>query len=95
MNKTIELEKRPIGKPQLTDFKFVEGVMPNIGKDEILLKTVFVSVDPYLRGRMSEAKSYAASFQLHEPIKSGIVAEVIASNLPSFVKGDFVSGLLD
>ncbi len=95
MNKTIVLDKRPIGKPQLTDFKFVDGDMPVIGNNELLLKTVFVSVDPYLRGRMAESKSYIASFQLHEPVKSGIVAQVTDSNLPGFEKGDYVSGMLD
>jgi len=52
-------------------------------------------VDPYLRGRMSDAKSYAVPFQLHQPISSGVIAEVTESNLSGFSKGDFVSGLLE
>jgi hypothetical protein len=94
MNKTILLDKRPVGKPQLSDFKFVSNEIENIVKGELLLKTTYVSVDPYLRGRMSDAKSYVPSFELHKPITSGIVAEVIDSKNNAFKKGDFVSGML-
>ena len=94
MNKTIILDRRPVGKPQLTDFKTTNDERPQIGPGEILLKTSYVSVDPYLRGRMSDAKSYAVPFQLHQPISSGVIAEVTESNLSGFSKGDFVSGLL-
>ena len=95
MNKTIILDKRPVGKPQLSDFKFIDEEKPQLGNGEILLKTTYVSVDPYLRGRMIDAKSYAIPFQLQQPISSGIVAEVVESNLAGFSKGDFVSGLLE
>jgi len=95
MNKTIILDKRPVGRPQLSDFKFIDEEKPQPGNGEILLKTTYVSVDPYLRGRMIDAKSYAPPFQLQQPISSGIVAEVVESNLAGFSKGDFVSGLLE
>jgi len=95
MNKTILLEKRPVGKPQLTDFKFVSEEVEDITAGEILLKTVYVSVDPYLRGRMNDAKSYTPPFELHKPITSGIIAEVVKSKNPAFTKGDIVSGMLD
>ncbi len=95
MSQTILLNKRPIGKPQLTDFKFIAENEPQIGMGEMLLKTCYVSVDPYLRGRMSDAKSYVPPFQLQKPISSGIIAEVIESNHTEFHKGDFVSGLLE
>lgn len=95
MNKTIILEKKPVGKPQLSDFKFTDTELPQIGANEVLLKTSLVSVDPYLRGRMSDAKSYSAPFQLQQPISSGIVAEVLESNNVAYTKGDYVSGLLE
>ena len=95
MNKTILLNKRPVGKPQLTDFKFVMEEMPKTSTDEVLLKTLYVSVDPYLRGRMSDTKSYTEPFQLQKPISSGIIAEVIDSKNEKFNKGDHVSGLLE
>jgi NADPH-dependent curcumin reductase CurA len=95
MNKTILLEKRPVGKPQLSDFKFVSNDVEPITAGELLLKTTYVSVDPYLRGRMNDAKSYIPPFELHKPIISGIVAEVVDSKNPAFIKGDFVSGMLE
>ncbi len=95
MSKAILLEKRPVGKPQLSDFKFVSNQVENITAGELLLKTTYVSVDPYLRGRMSDAKSYIPSFELRKPISSGIVAEVIDSENSAFKKGDFVSGMLE
>jgi len=95
MNKTILLEKRPLGKPQLSDFKFITTEVENITAGELLLKTKYVSVDPYLRGRMSDAKSYVPPFELHKPITSGIIAEVIDSKNTAFKKGDFVSGMLE
>lgn len=95
MNKAIMLEKRPVGKPTLNNFKFIEEQMPTIKDGEILLKTLYVSVDPYLRGRMSDAKSYVAPFELNKPIQSGIIAEVVASKNNNFKVGDHVSGGLD
>ena len=94
MNKTIILESRPVGKPKLSDFKTTNYEIPPLETGEILLKSSYISVDPYLRGRMSDAKSYAVPFQLHQPISSGIVAEVVDSQHKGFSKGDFVSGLL-
>src|SRR5690554_2206637 len=94
MNKAIILKNRPIGKPQLSDFKFSNEEIPKITENEILLKIKFVSVDPYLRGRMSDAKSYVEPFKLGEPVASGCIAEVMESKNESFKKGDFVSGLL-
>ncbi len=95
MNKSILLNNRPKGKPQPTDFTFVSEEMPQITEGEILLKTVYVSVDPYLRGRMNDVKSYIPPFQLNKPISSGIIAEVVESNHPGFTQGEFVSGLLE
>ena len=95
MNKLILLDKRPVGKPALSDFKFSKEEIPVANDGELLLKTLYVSVDPYLRGRMNDSKSYVPPFQLNKPIQSGIVAEVIDSNHPEFKKGDFVLGTLD
>ncbi|MEO9021949.1 MAG: NADP-dependent oxidoreductase [Ginsengibacter sp.] len=94
-NKIITLNKRPVGKPTMADFAFQEEEMPKAGAGEILLKTKYVSVDPYLRGRMNDTKSYAPSFKLQHPIQSGIVAEVVESQNDHFQKGSFVSGILE
>lgn len=94
MNKTIQLKNRPKGIPTLTDFKFVEEEIPSPKTGEILLKTRYVSVDPYLRGRMRDEASYIEAFKLNEAMESGIIAEVIESRNPNFSKGDFVNGML-
>lgn len=95
MNKTIILKSRPQGTPQLSDFKSIDEKMPEVMQGEVLLKTLFVSVDPYLRGRMSDAESYVPPFVLDKPVSSGIVAEVMESKNENFKKGDFVSNLLE
>jgi hypothetical protein len=92
--KTINLKSRPVGKPQLTDFEFTTTEIPELKDGELLLRTTYVSVDPYLRGRMSDAKSYIAPFELHKPIESGSIAEVLESKDSNFSKGDYVSGSL-
>lgn len=95
MNQIIILNKRPVGRPLTSDFDFVSSEKPDIKPGEMLLKTTYVSVDPYLRGRMNDVKSYIAPFQLQKPISSGIIAEVVASNHDGFSVGDFVSGMLE
>ncbi|RZT95710.1 hypothetical protein EV201_0334 [Ancylomarina subtilis] len=93
--KTIKLNKRPVGTPQLSDFKLETEEKPQIKAGEMLLKATYISVDPYLRGRMSDAKSYIAPFELNKAMSSGMIAEVLESNLDNFSKGDFVSGMLE
>ncbi|WP_117880836.1 NADP-dependent oxidoreductase [Aureibaculum luteum] len=95
MIKTILLKNRPEGTPSMSDFEFItEESDLNIKEGELLLETTYVSVDPYLRGRMSAAKSYVPSFELNKPIQSGVIAKVIASKNKNFAVGDFVSGML-
>ena len=95
MIKTIVLNNRPVGKPTVSNFEFkTENTEITINKGEVLLEAVYVSVDPYLRGRMSDAKSYIPSFELNKPIQSGVIAKVITSKNDNFKEGDFVSGML-
>lgn len=93
-NRSINLKRRPEGKPSLDDFEFKDERKPEIKEGEILLKTLYVSVDPYLRGRMRDERSYIEPFQLNEPLESGIIAEVIESSNPNFQKGELVTGML-
>jgi len=95
MNQAILLNKRPVGRPLLSDFEFVSEKKPAIQAGEMLLKTAYVSVDPYLRGRMNETKSYVAPFELHKPISSGVIAEVVESDHAGFTPGDHVYGMLE
>ncbi len=94
MNKVILLKNRPQGRPSLKDFEFIVEEIPQPKEGEILLKAKYVSVDPYLRGRMRDEKSYIAPFEVAKPLESGIIAEVMESNNTNFKKGDFVNGML-
>src|SRR5690606_4592372 len=95
MNKAIVLRERPVGKPTLDNFEIIEEEKPSIKEGEMLLKAAYVSVDPYLRGRMTDAKSYVPPFELNKPLQSGLVAEVVESLHPDFKPGDYVTGNLD
>jgi len=92
--RTINLKKRPTGKPELTDFNLTTTEISDLKDGAVLLSSKYVSVDPYLRGRMSDAPSYVPPFEIDKPIVSGMIAEVIESKNSKFSKGDFVSGML-
>lgn len=91
-NRQVILKARPRGVPKLGDFELVETAMPSPGDGEILCRTIYLSLDPYMRGRMNEAKSYAPSVELGQPMVGGTVSEVIASRHPGFAPGDIVAG---
>lgn len=93
--KTINLKNRPKGKPELSDFEFTTSEVSEVKKGDVLLKLTYVSVDPYLRGRMMDAESYIEPFELNKPIVSGCVAEVLESKSSSLNSGDFVTGMLE
>lgn len=93
--KEIHLVNRPDGLPTEADFEFIERPVPNPKKHELLVKTLYLSVDPYMRGRMNEGKSYIPPFKLNQVMTGGIVAEVIESNSVKFTKGDIVTGYFD
>jgi NADPH-dependent curcumin reductase CurA len=88
MNQTIKLVSKPAGTPKVSDFELTDDRMPQIREGEILLKARYVSVDPYLRNRMSESAS------LGKPFHSRAMAEVIASENSLYSPGDFVTGIL-
>ena len=87
-NWQIVLVSRPHGEPAPENFKLAEAPIPAIGPGQILLKTKLLSLDPYMRGRISDAKSYAPPFAIGEPLGGQTVSEVIASNNPEFAVGD-------
>jgi NADPH:quinone reductase len=94
MNKKILLVSRPTGMPTLDNFKMVDAEMPQPKEGEVLIRTQYLSVDPYMRGRMSDRKSYVAPFDLNEIITGGVVGEVIESRTDAFQPGDIVTGHL-
>ncbi|MFF8530957.1 NADP-dependent oxidoreductase [Streptomyces sp. SAS_267] len=84
------LVSRPVGWPEPADFALVEAEVRQPGPGEVLVRNAYVSVDPYMRGRMSAAKSYVAPFELGETMQGGAVGEVIASNAEGIEAGDHV-----
>lgn len=94
LQKQIKLVKRPVGTPTNADFEFTSVAIGEPGEGEVLIRTNYISVDPYLRGRMNDAKSYVPPFELNAVIKSGVIGQVIESNSAQFQKNDIVTGQL-
>lgn len=94
-NTEIHLANRPVGMPTNEDFKFVDSSIPTPNENEILIKTLYLSVDPYMRGRMNDTKSYIAPFELNKVMTGGVVAEVVESKSTHFKQGDIVTGNLE
>jgi NADPH:quinone reductase len=88
------LASRPLGLPTSDNFRMEKTVLKVLNDNEVLLKPWYISVDPYMRGRMNSTKSYAASFEVDHPIKGGIVAKVMESKSKSLIAGDVVVGTL-
>ncbi len=88
----IVLQSRPVGEPKLSDFRLEEMPVPKPGVGEILLRTQWLSLDPYMRGRMSDAPSYAKPVEIGGVMEGGTVSEMIASNNERFAVGDIVVG---
>jgi NADPH-dependent curcumin reductase CurA len=89
-SREIHLAARPHGEPKLSDFRVVEVELPDPGPGEILVRNTYMSVDPYMRGRMNDAESYLPPFGLDEPLDGGAVGEVEVSNADGFAPGDVV-----
>ncbi len=94
MNKQIILKSRPLGRPTGDNFEIKAASAILAKEGDLLVKAKYVSVDPYMRGRMSDAKSYAPPFEVGKPIEGGVVAEVTESHHPNFKVGDAVIALL-
>lgn len=86
----VVLAARPKGKPTETDFRIEKLPIPQLGPKDLLLKTHYLSLDPYMRGRMDDKKSYAPPLQIGDVMTGESVAEVIHSNIPDFSIGDLV-----
>jgi NADPH-dependent curcumin reductase CurA len=88
--KRIVLASRPIGEPKPSDFRIEDHAIPTPGPGQVVLRTIWLSLDPYMRGRMSDGPSYATPVPVGGVMEGGTVCEVIASNNPAFAKGDIV-----
>ena len=89
----IVLASRPSAAPEPANFRLEEVALPEPGPGEVLVKVEYMSLDPYMRGRMSAAKSYATPVEIGDTMTAGAVGEVIASNCPDFAPGDKVLGM--
>ncbi|MDT0612043.1 NADP-dependent oxidoreductase [Streptomyces lancefieldiae] len=90
VNREWHLVSRPVGWPKPEDFELVEAELPTPGEGQVLVRNEYVSVDPYMRGRMSAAKSYVAPFEVGKVMQGGAVGEVVASNAEGIAVGDHV-----
>ncbi|MCW5731808.1 MAG: NADP-dependent oxidoreductase [Alphaproteobacteria bacterium] len=88
------LESRPKGWVREDNFRLVEGEVPRPGPGQVLVRNLYLSLDPYMRGRMDDAKSYSAKVELGQVMVGGTVGEVVESNNPSFKPGEKVVGYL-
>ncbi len=91
-NRRIVLAARPQGAPRDSDFDLVESPLEEPGDGQMLCKTLYLSLDPYMRGRMNAAKSYAASVEVGETMVGGTVSKVVRSNVSAFQADDIVFG---
>jgi NADPH-dependent curcumin reductase len=92
INRQILLKSRPDGAPGLDNFELVRSPVPEPADGEVLMRIRYLSLDPYMRGRMSAAKSYAKPVEVGEPMVGGTVGEIVASRNAKFAVGDIVLG---
>jgi NADPH-dependent curcumin reductase CurA len=93
-SREIHLKHRPAGMPTENDFQLVRVEVPDLRDGEFLVRNLWMSVDPYMRGRMREIKSYISPFQMGKPLEGGCVGQIIKSNNNKFTVGDYVLGNL-
>src|SRR5919201_3461648 len=91
-NRQVRLKNRPIGEPKSDDFQLVEAPMPSPGDGQVLARTIYLSLDPYMRGRMNEGRSYAASVDLGQVMVGATVSEIVESRYAGLAEGDLVLG---
>ena len=94
-NKIFILASRPFAHASQENFKLIETDLPNLQDGQVLIKSKYISVDPYMRGKMSEAKSYTEPYKLNEPVSGAVIGEVIESKTSELNKGDMVKGNLN
>jgi NADPH-dependent curcumin reductase CurA len=93
-HRQIRLAARPTGYPTDADFRMVESPVPEPGPGELLARVIYLSLDPYMRGRMSDAPSYVPPVALGDVMEGGTVGEVVRSSHPGFAVGDVVEARL-
>ncbi len=92
-SREIRLKSRPTGMPSPANFELAETAVPTPGPGQVLVRNSYMSVDPYMRGRMMDRKSYVPPFQIGETLQGGAVGQVVASNSPHMKVGDYVQSM--
>lgn len=90
INRQFVLASRPVGLPKQSDFRMIETPVPGLKDGEVLVRALYLSVDPYMRGRISGMKSYAAPVEIGQVMVGGGIARVVESKNPGFAAGDVV-----
>jgi leukotriene B4 12-hydroxydehydrogenase/15-oxo-prostaglandin 13-reductase len=93
VNRQFKLAARPVGLPKESDFSFTESPLPSPAEGQVLVKTVYLSVDPYMRGRITGVRTYADPVNIGDVMQGGTVGQVMESTAPGFAAGDFVTGM--
>ena len=94
INHQVRLAARPVGLPKRSDWQFTETPVPKPGDREVLVRTLYLSLDPAMRGWMNEGRSYIAPVGIGEVMRAGGIGRVVASNHSDFAVGDHVNGTL-
>ncbi len=93
-SREIRLASRPSGWPKESDFQLAQVPVPEPAEGEVLVRNIYLSVDPYMRGRMLDRKSYIPSFQIGDALQGGAIGQVVASRDPNLAEGECVSSML-
>ncbi len=92
VNRQVLLKSRPEGAPSLDNFELTQSPIPEPSEGEMLMRILYLSLDPYMRGRMSDTKSYARPAAIGQPMVGGTVGEIVKSRHPKYRVGDIVLG---
>lgn len=95
VNRQVFLASRPVGMPTRENFKIVNSSIPEIDQGEVLIRTIYLSVDPYMRGRMTGIKTYIDPFEVDKVLNGGVVGKIVESKNEHFQVGDIVEGQLN
>src|SRR4051794_29538529 len=91
-NRQVLLKRRPSGAPSSADFEIADAPIPEPAEGEVLVRGIYLSLDPYMRGRISGARSYAKPVDLGAVIEGRVVGRIVRSRDPGFREGDFILG---
>lgn len=90
-SKEIRLKARPVGMPKESDFELATADVRQPGDGEVLVRNIWMSVDPYMRGRMMDRESYVPPFQIGKPLEGGAIGQVVESKSGKLKVGTYVN----